>query len=79
LAKTGFTDLAEHILNILKQRISGDYLHTSAILDKNFNVISAVNSRNDYQGPGTGYQISDERWNEIKNISQAINPSDFDA
>ncbi len=79
LAKTGFTDLAEHILNILKQRISGDYLHTSAILDKNFNVISAVNSRNDYQGPGTGYQISDERWNEIKNISQAINPSDYDA
>ncbi|EIW18992.1 MULTISPECIES: propanediol/glycerol family dehydratase large subunit [Pelosinus] len=79
LAKTGFTDLAEHILNILKQRISGDYLHTSAILDKNFNVISAVNSRNDYQGPGTGYQISNERWNEIKNISQAINPSDYDA
>lgn len=79
LAKTGFTDLASHILNILKQRISGDYLHTSAILDKNFNVISAVNSRNDYQGPGTGYQMSDERWNEIKNISQAINPSDYDA
>jgi propanediol dehydratase large subunit len=79
LAKNGFTDLADHILNILKQRISGDYLHTSAILDKNFNVISAVNSRNDYQGPGTGYQMSDKRWNEIKNISQAINPSDYDA
>ncbi len=79
LAKNGFNDLAGHILNILKQRISGDYLHTAAILDKNFNVISAVNSRNDYSGPGTGYQISDERWNEIKNISQAINPSDYDA
>ncbi|MDF2633767.1 MAG: Glycerol dehydratase [Pelosinus sp.] len=79
LAKNGFNDLAGHILNILKQRISGDYLHTSAILDKDFNVISAVNSRNDYRGPGTGYQMSDERWNEIKNISQAINPSDYDA
>jgi propanediol dehydratase large subunit len=79
LAKNGFNDLASHILNILKQRISGDYLHTSAILDKDFNVISAVNSRNDYRGPGTGYQISDERWNEIKDISQAINPSDYDA
>lgn len=79
LAKNGFNDLAGHILNILKQRISGDYLHTSAILDKNFNVISAVNSRNDYRGPGTGYQMSDERWNEIKDISQAINPSDYDA
>lgn len=78
LAKAGFNDLAGNVLNLLKQRISGDYLHTSAILDKDFNVISAVNSKNDYRGPGTGYQMSDERWNEIKNISQAIKPSDFD-
>jgi len=79
LAKNGFSDLAENVLNLLKQRISGDYLHTSAILDKDFNVISAVNSSNDYRGPGTGYRISDERWEEIKNISQAIKASDYDA
>ncbi len=78
LAKAGFTDVATSVLNLLKQRISGDYLHTSAILDKDFNVISAVNNRNDYRGPGTGYRMSEERWNEIKNISQALNPSDFD-
>lgn len=78
LANTGFNDLAGHVLNLLKQRISGDYLHTSAILDKDFNVISAVNSKNDYRGPGTGYQMSNERWDEIKNISRAIKPSDFD-
>ena len=78
LAKNGFNDLASNVLNLLKQRISGDYLHTSAILDKDFNVISAVNSRNDYRGPGTGYRLSEERWNEIKTISQAIKPSDFD-
>lgn len=78
LAKNGFEDLAGSVLNLLKQRISGDYLHTSAILDKNFNVISAVNNRNDYRGPGTGYRLSPERWDEIKNISQAIKPSDFD-
>ncbi len=78
LAKNGFNDLATNVLNLLKQRISGDYLHTSAILDKDFNVISAVNSRNDYRGPGTGYRLSEERWNEIKTISQAIKPSDFD-
>ncbi len=78
LAKAGFNDLASNVLNLLKQRISGDYLHTSAILDNDFNVISAVNSKNDYRGPGTGYQMSTERWNEIKNISQAIKPSDFD-
>lgn len=78
LAKHGFNDLATSVLNLLKQRISGDYLHTAAILDKEFNVISAVNSRNDYRGPGTGYQMSEERWNEIKAIKQAVNPADFD-
>jgi propanediol dehydratase large subunit len=31
LAKNGFEDLAGSVLNLLKQRISGDYLHTSAI------------------------------------------------
>ena len=78
LANGGYQDIAQRVLELLKQRISGDYLHTSAILDKNFNVISAVNNRNDYQGPGTGYQMSDERWEEVKNISQALDPSDFD-
>lgn len=78
LAKNGFTDVAENVLGTLKQRISGDYLHTSAILDKDLNVISAVNCRNDYRGPGTGYRMSKERWDEIKNIRQAISPSDFD-
>ncbi|VBB05296.1 diol/glycerol dehydratase large subunit [Lucifera butyrica] len=78
LAKGGFNDLAEYVLNLLKQRVSGDYLHTSAILDRQFGVVSAVNDRNDYRGPGTGYRISQKRWDEIKNISQAIKPSDFD-
>jgi len=74
LVKTGFEDVAENVLNMLKQRISGDYLHTSAILDKNFRTISAVNDVNDYAGPGTGYRLSKERWEEIKNIPNAIDP-----
>ncbi len=78
LAKNGFVDVAENVLGTLKQRISGDYLHTSAILDKNLNVVSAVNCKNDYAGPGTGYRLSKERWDEIKDIRQAIKPSDFD-
>ncbi len=77
LAKGGFEDIAERVLNLLKQRISGDYLQTSAIIDENWNVISAVNDINDYQGPGTGYRISDERWEEIKNIPNAIRPEDI--
>lgn len=77
LHKKGFEDVAASVLSLLKQRIAGDYLHTSAILDKDFNVISAVNDPNDYRGPQTGYVISDERWNEIKNIPNAMNPEDY--
>lgn len=78
LSKGGFNDVAENVLNMLKQRISGDYLHTSAILDKDFNIISAVNDRNDYMGPGTGYRVSGERWEEIKNIPTAMKPEDIE-
>ena len=77
LEKAGFSDVADGVFGMLKQRVAGDYLHTSAILDENFHVISAVNEPNDYHGPMTGYQISEERWNEIKNISQAIRPEDI--
>lgn len=77
LAKRGFPDVANNVLGILKQRVSGDYLHTSAILDSNFNVVSAVNDLNDYLGPGTGYRISPERWKEIANIRQALRPEDI--
>lgn len=77
LSKHGFEDVAQNVLNMLKQRISGDYLHTSAIIDKDFNIISAVNNRNDYMGPGTGYQLSEARWEEIKNIPNAIRAEDI--
>ena len=74
LAKNGFTDVAGAVLGMLKQRIAGDYLHTSAILTRDFRCISAVNDVNDYAGPGTGYRISQERWDVIKNIPNAIDP-----
>ncbi|HBT49844.1 MAG: Glycerol dehydratase [Caldanaerobacter subterraneus] len=77
LAESGFTDVAENVLNMLKQRIAGDYLQTSAVLDKDFNIDSAVNNPNDYRGPGTGYRLSKERWEEIKNIPQALKPEDL--
>lgn len=78
LAKPGFEDIAQNVLNMLKQRVSGDYLHTSAIIDKDFNVISAVNCLNDYAGPGSGYRMSKERWQEIQSIPNAKGPADFD-
>lgn len=78
LARSGFEDVAEHVLGMLKQRVSGDYLQTSAILDKDFKIMSAINDKNDYMGPGSGYRISDERWEEIKNIPTAIRPESIE-
>lgn len=77
IAESGYTDVANNLLSMLKQRIAGDYLHTSAVLDKSFNIDSAVNNPNDYAGPGTGYRLSPERWKEIKEISQALKPESF--
>lgn len=76
LAKGGFEDIAENVLMMLKQRISGDYLQTSSWVAKDGYVWSAVNDPNTYTGPGTGYQLSPERWEEIKNIPWAIRPED---
>ncbi len=72
-----FPDVADSVLNMLKQRISGDYLHTSAILDRDFNVVSAVNHKNDYRGPGTGYRMPEDRWEEIKDIPHIIDRHDL--
>lgn len=77
LAKRGFTDIATNILEIQKQRVSGDYLHTSAILDPNFKVVAAVNDLNDYMGPGTGYRLDGERWTKMAAIRQALSPDDI--
>lgn len=77
LAETGYEDVAESVLSMLKQRVVGDYMQTSAILDRNFNVLSGVNTPNDYMGPGTGYRVEGERWEEIKNIPHIIDPKDI--
>ena len=74
LIKGGFEDVADAVFGMLKQRVAGDYLHTSAILTRDFEVISAVNQPNDYRGPMTGYQISDEKWAILQDIRQAISP-----
>lgn len=77
LAETGYQDVAESVLNMLKQRVSGDYMQTAAILDKNFQVLSGVNTPNDYMGPGTGYRVEGECWEEIKRIPHLIDPTDI--
>ena len=77
LAETGFVVVAESVLSMLKQRVVGDYMQTAAILDKDFHVLSGINTPNDYMGPGTGYRVQGERWEEIKKIPHIINPQDI--
>lgn len=77
LAESGYQDIAQSVLNMLKQRVVGDYMQTAAILDRDFHVLSGVNTPNDYMGPGTGYRVEGARWEEIKKIPHIINPKDI--
>jgi len=77
LVQTGHKEIAVSILEMLKQRVSGDYLQTAAILDKDFNVHSSINDKNIYQGPGTGYRVEGEVWETIKNIPQAFDAKEL--
>ncbi len=75
LAQRGFNAEAENLLMMLRQRVSGDYLQTAAIIRKG-KVISAVNDPNDYAGPGTGYSIDAARWAEIKTMRDSLTRDD---
>ena len=76
-AKRGESEIAEALLNLVKQRIAGDYLQTAAIFDRDLNCISAINDPNDYAGPNTGFRVDRKRWDEIKAIRQSKRPEDI--
>jgi propanediol dehydratase large subunit len=71
LAKRGFEEEAANLLQLVRLRVSGDYLQTSAVV-RDGRVVSAVNDPNDYQGPGTGYRVSDTRRDEIAAIRDTL-------
>ena len=77
LAWTGFADIASSVLNMRNQRVAGAYMQTAAKLDRDFHLLTGVNTPNDYTGPGTGYRVSGERWEDIKNIPHIIDPQDI--
>jgi propanediol dehydratase large subunit len=71
LATRGFVEEAENLLNVVKLRVSGDYLQTSAMV-RNGKVVSAINDPNDYAGPGSGHRLSTERRAEIIGIRDVL-------
>jgi hypothetical protein len=77
LQHSGFDDVAHNILEMGRQRLTGDYLQPSAIFDRNFRVLSGINDLNDYTGPGTGYRLDAERWEEIQRLPQEQSPLEF--
>lgn len=77
LAENGFDVEAERCLDMLKARVTGDYLQTAAIFDENMNVLSMVTDANDYAGPGTGYKPSAQRQTEIDSIRQQVSVTDL--
>jgi len=72
LAARGFADVAEAIFAMQRQRVAADYLQTSAIVDMDGVVVSAVNDPNRYTGPGTGYRLEGERWQRLQRLPYTI-------
>ncbi|MBN1582492.1 MAG: propanediol/glycerol family dehydratase large subunit [Anaerolineae bacterium] len=77
LHQAGYEDVAANILEMQRQRVAGDYLQPAAIFDRDFQVRSALTDPNDYLGPGTGYRVEGERWQQLQDIPQAWDPRDF--
>lgn len=74
LADNGYPEVAQATLDLQKQKVCGDYLQTSSIFDSKWNVNSAVNNPNTYQGPGTGYRLYEDKdeWKKIKALPWAL-------
>jgi propanediol dehydratase large subunit len=74
LDEAGFADVAEAVLGMQRQRIAADYLQTAAIVAPDGTVEAAVNERNDYLGPGTGYRLEGARWEQLRALPHELDP-----
>ena len=72
LDRAGFGDIARAIVDMQRQRVSADYLQTSAVIDPEGLVHSAVNDPNVYTGPGTGYRLEGDRWEALQALPHVV-------
>jgi propanediol dehydratase large subunit len=77
LDECGYALEAQRLLDMLRARVEGDYLQTSAIFTEDMRVLSLVTDPNDYAGPGTGYSPTPERQHEIDAIRQQRSVADL--
>jgi len=74
---TGYEEEAARVFAMGRARVAGDYLQTAAIFDEQMHVLSKVTDPNDYQGPGTGYQMTGARRREVAAIRQQRSRDDL--
>jgi propanediol dehydratase large subunit len=74
---TGYEEEAGRVLAMGRARVAGDYLQTAAIFDEQMNCLSKITDPNDYQGPGTGYEVPAARREEIASIRQQRSRADL--
>ena len=72
LDRRGFSDVARAVFEMQRQRVSADYLQTSAVIDADGLVRSAVNDPNVYTGPGTGYRLEGDRWDVLQRLPHVV-------
>jgi propanediol dehydratase large subunit len=72
LDRRGFSEIAEAIIGMQRQRVSADYLQTSAVIDAAGLVHSAVSDPNIYLGPQTGYRLEGERWQLLRSLPHEV-------
>ncbi len=77
LDRRGFSDVAHAVFSMLRQRVAGDYLQTSAVIEPDGLVRSAINDPNIYLGPGTGYRLEGERWELLQRLPHVIDPREL--
>lgn len=77
LDERGYGEVAEAVLAMQRQRVSADYLQTSAVIDAEGVVHSAVNDPNIYAGPGTGYRLEGERWQLLQELPHVVAAADL--
>jgi propanediol dehydratase large subunit len=76
LDAAGFPDVAQAVLDMQRQRVSADYLQTSAIIAPDGSVHSAVSDPNRYEGPGTGYRLEGDRWQLLQQLPYVLDPEE---
>jgi hypothetical protein len=77
LGARGFGEVAAAIVGMQRQRVSADYLQTSAVIDADATVHSAVNDPNQYLGPGSGYRLDGERWELLQSLPYVVDARDL--